>query len=293
MHLRPHDFLLRLTLCPGLSHRNKYLLWRACEQVYDFDHLLLVAQKAGFSVKVCDNLAANWPSDQLDQAVAINRKLPFISLIDPDYPNLLQESGCPPLGFWCLGNPKILSQHCLAVVGARQMSAYSKVALEALLPAIVKKGIVIVSGLAKGVDGLSHQLSLRFGGLTAAVVGCGLDRCYPAQHRQLMTQIQERGGVVISEYPLGSPPVPYHFPERNRIIAGLAETLLVTEARQKSGSLITANLALEDNRTVCAIPGRIDAPLSIGTNALIAEGAVPIMRPQDLLSQFFVTESVK
>lgn len=285
MHLRPHDFLLRLALCQGLSCQSKYRLWKASEESYDFDHPIAMADRAGLSAKAHDALAANWPSKELDADVAANKHVSFISLVDPEYPLLLKESACPPIGFWYRGNPAILRRPSLSVVGARQMSSYSASVLRGLLPPVIKSGIVIVSGLARGVDGLSHELTLRSLGATVAVVGCGLDRCYPKEHQHLMTEIIKTG-IVISEYPMGSAPVPWHFPERNRIIAGLSETLLVTEARQKSGSLITANLALNDNRNVCAIPGRIDAPLSVGTNSLIAEGAVPITCARDLLEQF-------
>lgn len=285
MHLKPRDFLLRLALCQGLSCRSKYRLWKASEQCYDFDHPIAMADRAGLSVRAHNALATNWPSQELEADVELNRTVPFISLVDPDYPLLLKASQCPPIGFWYRGNPTILRRQCLSVVGARQMSPYSASVLKGILPAVIKTGVVIVSGLAKGVDGLSHELTLRSLGLTIAVVGCGLDRCYPSEHQHLMDQIAQ-SGLVISEYPLGTAPLPWHFPERNRIIAGLSETLLVTEARQKSGSLITANLALNDNRNICAIPGRIDAPLSVGTNALIAEGAVPITCAQDLLDQF-------
>lgn len=285
MPITPREFLLRLALCRGIGIQSKYQLWQAAESHYDFDHPLAMAHAAGLSLRVREAVAKNFNSQQMVKDLLDNQSVPFLSLVDSTYPPLLRESTCPPVGLWYRGQVSTLSHPCLAVVGARQMSSYSVKSLDILLPPVIKAGVAIVSGLARGVDGQSHQLALRYGGPTIAVVGCGLDRCYPRQNSSLMATI-EKVGIVVSEYPIFSPALPYHFPERNRIIAGLCQTLLVTEARQKSGSLITANLALNDNRNVCAVPGRIDAPLSVGTNELISEGAVPVTQASDLLAQF-------
>ena len=165
------------------------------------------------------------------------------------------------------------------------MTSYGEGVLRGLLPTMVDHNLTIVSGLAAGVDGLSHQLTLEHHGKTIAVIGCGLDLVYPRQHKKLQQQVMQHG-LVLSEYGLGEAPLAFHFPERNRIIAGLSETVLVVEARQRSGSLITANLALDENRNVCAIPGRIDAPYSRGCNDLIKAGATPIHQADDLLAEF-------
>ena len=167
------------------------------------------------------------------------------------------------------------------------MSNYGETVLRGLIPQLAKRQVTVVSGLAKGVDGMSHRLALANDGPTIGVVGCGLDRVYPTENRQLQETVAQRG-LVLSEYGRGEPPLAYHFPERNRIIAGLASTVLVIEAKKRSGSLITANLALEENRTVCAVPGRIDTSRSMGCNKLIAAGAKPILRVQDILDEFLL-----
>ncbi len=182
----------------------------------------------------------------------------------------------------------LLNTQSLAVVGARQMTSYGEATLKGILPVIIKRGITVISGLAAGVDGLSHEITLKNQGKTIGVIGSGIDQVYPRNHQYLQRAVAEQG-LVISEYGLGEEPIAWHFPERNRIIAGLAETLLVVEAKKRSGSLITANIALEENRNVCAIPGRIDAPLSLGCNQLIAAGAKPITEAKDLLDEFLLT----
>ncbi len=154
-----------------------------------------------------------------------------------------------------------------------------------LLPNVIQQKLILVSGLAKGVDGLSHQLALKHHGKTIAVIGNGLDISYPSCNRALQTQIAH-AGLLLSEYPLESRPLKYHFPLRNRIIAGLCQTVLVVEARHHSGSLITANLALQENRNVLALPGRINDIYSTGCNELIAAGAKPVLNSNDILEEF-------
>lgn len=150
---------------------------------------------------------------------------------------------------------------------------------------MIQQQLVLVSGLAKGVDGLTHQLALKHHGKTIAVIGNGLDISYPSCNRALQTQIAH-AGLLLSEYPLESRPLKYHFPLRNRIIAGLCKTVLVVEARHHSGSLITANLALQENRNVLALPGRINDINSTGCNELIAAGAKPVLNSNDILEEF-------
>jgi DNA processing protein len=144
-------------------------------------------------------------------------------------------------------------------------------------------GVVVVSGLARGVDGEAHRGALEVGGATVAVLGCGVDRDYPAAHRELARRIVETGGLVASEYEAGVEPAPWRFPARNRIIAGLCAATIVVEARERSGALITADFALEDGREVMAVPGEITSLLSAGTNALLRLGATPVTGSGDVL----------
>ncbi|XIF19771.1 MAG: Hypothetical protein AJITA_00457 [Acetilactobacillus jinshanensis] len=178
-----------------------------------------------------------------------------------------------------------MQTRCLGVVGARKNSQYSIEAMGKILPPVVKKGITIVAGLAEGVDSLGHQCAIANQGKTIAVIGTGLDQVYPRFHHDLQKYI-ETHQLLLTEYPLGTPPLGYNFPTRNRIIAGLVETIMIVEAKQRSGSLITANLALDDNRNVTAIPGSITSPLSNGCNELIQEGAKPICCAKDILEEF-------
>jgi DNA processing protein len=146
-------------------------------------------------------------------------------------------------------------------------------------------GLVIVSGLARGIDGEAHRGALAAGGITVAVLGCGADRDYPAAHARLAAEIRANG-LVVSEYPAGTEPAPWRFPARNRIIAGLCAATVVVEARERSGALITTDFALEEGREVLAVPGEITSPLSAGTNALLRLGATPVTSAQDVLEAF-------
>jgi DNA processing protein len=143
-------------------------------------------------------------------------------------------------------------------------------------------GVVVVSGLARGIDGEAHRGALEAGGLTVAVLGCGIDRDYPAAHAELARRIVNAGGLIVSEYDAGVEPAPWRFPARNRIIAGLCRATVVVEARERSGALITADFALEDGREVLAVPGEITSSLSAGTNALLRLGATPVTRAEDV-----------
>lgn len=164
----------------------------------------------------------------------------------------------------------------LSVVGTRKPTTYGRQVVGQLVSEVAKAGVVIVSGLALGVDGLAHRACLEVSGKTIAVMGCGLDKIYPTSHRALAKSILESGGLIISEYEIGMPALPQNFVARNRIISGLSSATLIVEAAIKSGSLHTANFALEQGKTVLAVPGNITSPMSAGTNQLIKTGATPI-----------------
>jgi DNA processing protein len=204
---------------------------------------------------------------------------------DPAYPPLLREIHDPPDLLYCLGDPGALQGLHLAVVGARRASPYGHAAIRRLLPAICAAGITIVSGMAYGVDTAAHAAALRAGTPTVGVNAAGLNNLYPAGNRAVIDRIIAQG-CVISEFPLDVVSRPFLFPVRNRLIAGIARAVLVIEAARKSGSLITARLAIEGNRDVLAVPGNIDAPLSEGTNYLIAQGARLISTSSDILEEF-------
>lgn len=286
--LQVREFLLKLSLCPGLSPLSRWRLWKTAEKARNFNNLSLLIEQAGISIRAQNSLLTKWNSLELRKKIQLNMKQSYITVVDNEYPRQLNEIFCPPLVLFYQGDVNLLNTQSLAVVGARQMTSYGEATLKGILPIIIKRGITVVSGLAAGVDGLSHEITLKNQGKTIGVIGSGLDQAYPQNHRWLQQSVAEHG-LLISEYGLGEKPLSWHFPERNRIIAGLAETLLVVEAKKRSGSLITANIALEENRNVCAIPGRIDAPLSLGCNQLIAAGAKPIMDARDLLDEFLLS----
>ncbi|MGK4178657.1 DNA-processing protein DprA [Lapidilactobacillus dextrinicus] len=213
----------------------------------------------------------------------------FMTLLDADYPSALAEIYQPPVLLFYRGRRELLTQHKLAIVGARMCTTYSQHCLRQLLPELVQANLVTVSGLASGVDTLVHQETLIAGGQTIAVIGNGLNISYPRTNQLLQARLGQEG-LVLSEYLPDAPPQKFHFPQRNRIIAGLAVGTLVTEAKQRSGSLITANLALQENRNVYAIPGGLFSPLSVGTNELIQAGALPVLKASDILDDLSLND---
>ncbi|KRL01187.1 DNA processing protein [Liquorilactobacillus capillatus DSM 19910] len=212
-----------------------------------------------------------------------------VTIIDKKYPPQLLETFAPPVALFYQGKLSLSNYATsLAIVGARENSPYAVTVLKRLLPEVISSGIVTLSGLAQGVDSLVHKLTMDYQGRTVAVIGTGLDVVYPQNNAILQDKIST-SGLLLTEYGLGQPPRRYHFPERNRIIAGLCRSTLVVEARQHSGSLITANLALQENRNVLAVPGAINAPLSAGTNALLAAGAKPVLNASHIIEEFDYT----
>jgi DNA processing protein len=216
--------------------------------------------------------------------------LRWIGRSDEAFPPILGAIHDPPPGLFLRGggDSSMLRRRAVAVVGARSCSSYGAAVARSLGRGLAEAGLVVVSGLARGVDGEAHRGALEGGGVTVAVLGCGIDLDYPAAHRDLAGRIGA-AGLVVSEYPPGVPPAPWRFPARNRIVAGLCEATIVIEARERSGALITADLALEEGRDVFAVPGEIISALSAGTNALLKIGAVPVTRLDDVLEHLGVT----
>jgi DNA processing protein len=207
-----------------------------------------------------------------------------------DFPPLLHAIHDPPAGLFVRGEAglDVLRRATVAVVGARSCSPYGAQVARMLARELAGAGLVVVSGLARGVDGEAHRGALEAGGATVAVLGCGIDRDYPAAHRELATRIRA-SGLTVSEFAPGVEPAPWRFPARNRIIAGLSAATVVVEARDRSGALITADLALEEGREVFAVPGEITSALSSGTNDLLKLGASPLTASGDVLDVFGLT----
>ncbi len=285
------DFLLRIHLCRGIGivGKTRVYEWACSQESAHFskpsvDLLIKIAQIHGRNVTLFSSTYLQLMQDPklVDQLVAGEN---WVCVCDESYPNQLREAYLPPLVLFYRGNFDLVNQRLLGIVGARDATNYSFESLKKLIPGTISHKMTVVSGLARGVDTWAHQCAIANQGKTIAVIGTGLDIAYPRMNLSLQQEIATEH-LLISEYPNGSRGFKNHFPERNRIIAGLVETILVTEAKHHSGSLITANLALQNNRNVLAIPGGIDAELSVGTNELIAAGAKPVMRPEDILEEF-------
>lgn len=202
-----------------------------------------------------------------------------------DFPAALQHIPTPPKQLWVRGEPLsgIAGQPCLAVIGSRAVSPYGRMAIQYLLPELCRYGVVIVSGLALGTDALAHRCALEHGGTTIAVLPASVNEVYPASHRQLAQTILDNGGTLVSEYPDGTPARREHFIARNRIVSGISQAVLIIEAAEKSGTLHTANFALEQGRDVLVVPGNITSAQSAGTNNLLKAGATPVTNSKDIL----------
>jgi DNA processing protein len=211
----------------------------------------------------------------------------WIARSAPEFPPLLHAIHDPPPGLFVRGEAglDVLRRTTVAVVGARSCSPYGAQVARMLGRELGRAGLVVVSGLARGVDGEAHRGALEAGALTVGVLGCGIDRDYPAAHRELAARIRATG-LTVSEYAPGVEPAPWRFPARNRLIAGLSAATVVVEARDRSGALITADLALEEGREVFAVPGEITSALSSGTNDLLKLGATPLTTAADVLDVF-------
>ena len=206
----------------------------------------------------------------------------------PAYPDRLRTIPDAPAGLYVKGSLPGAGKS-LAIVGARDCSEYGKYVAGAFAEEAARAGIQIISGMARGIDSIAQKAALKAGGKSFAVLGCGVDICYLASQKSLYEDLCSAGGVL-SSYPPGSPPLARQFPPRNRIISGLADAVLVVEARQKSGTLITVDMALEQGRDVYVVPGRITDRLSDGCNRLLAQGAVPALSPAQLVSELLETQ---
>ncbi len=207
---------------------------------------------------------------------------------DGGYPQLLREAPAPPPLLYVRGRLEPDDAWAVAVVGTRRASVYGREVTRRLSTGLARSGITVVSGLARGIDGVAHRAALEAGGRTIAVLGCGVDRVYPPEHRELARQISAHGALV-SEYPLGTPPEAGNFPPRNRVISGLSLGVLIAEAGRSSGALITADYAAEQGRDVFAVPGSILSAGSVGTNRLIQDGAKLVLESADILRELNLT----
>lgn len=210
----------------------------------------------------------------------------LVTLADSLYPKGLREIPDAPYGLFVRGKLPEEGEPTVAVIGARDCSPYGSLLAERLGEELGRHGITVVSGMARGIDGISQQAALDAGGRSCGVLGCGVDICYPKENRKLYDRLWSQG-CLVSSYPPGTPAIARNFPPRNRIVSGLADAVVVVEAREKSGTLITVDMALEQGREVYAVPGRITDRLSDGCNRLIRQGAVPLLNPQELIRDLY------
>ena len=210
-----------------------------------------------------------------------------------EYPAYLREIPAPPPVLYMMGALEEIDQWAVAIVGTRRLTSYGRQITRDLVTGLVRNHITIVSGLARGIDAVAHKTAVEQGGRTIAVLGSGLDCIYPAENRQLVTDICQGQGAVISEYALGIRPEAKNFPPRNRVSSGLSLGVVVIEAGERSGALITTNFALEQNREVFAVPGNVNSPASKGTNSLIQQGAKLVSRVEDILEELNLTKVVE
>lgn len=272
--MKTTNFLLRLKLQKGIGYVK---MLRIASQMNTADINIQTIEKMNLPANLKKaSLAAYNDSKAETYLNRIKKQCRVIGFFDDEYPERLRQIYRPPLVLFTQGDASLLSQHICTIVGSRKASSYSQMILDKLVPNIVKQNLVVASGLAKGVDVMAHQATLKNNGKTIAVVGNGLNHFYPISNCHVQEQII-KNGLLISEYLPDTPPRPFRFPERNRILAGIAQSVIVTEAKEKSGSLITANLALQENRDIYAVPGPLNSELSVGPNKLIAAGAIPII----------------
>ena len=273
--MKKTEFLLKLKLQKGIGYVKLLTIANQLtdETEIEFEEL----EQIELTEELMDACYRAFQDDQLDLMVQqIEQQCDVISFFDEAYPEKLRQIYRPPMVLFTRGDISLLQKEIITIVGSRYPTKYSQDVINRLVPNIVQSGQVVASGLAKGVDALAHKAALFNQGKTIAVIGNGLNFSYPMQNFALQEEIVQKG-LLISEYLPDTPPRPYRFPERNRILAGLSQSVIVTEAKEKSGSLITANLALQENRDIYAVPGPITNALSAGPNQLIEAGATPIV----------------
>jgi len=288
MNWTEYHCLIGLNLIPELTPRRMAILlerfssplaiWNAPAKA-----LAALPGFAGAAEKIAASRDEEAVRRELVQAEELGVQI--ITILDPNYPPLLREIEAPPPTLYLKGEKTIDTARTIAVVGTRRSSQYGRAVADRLAGALGRVGLVVVSGLAVGIDAAAHRGTLKAGAKTVAVLGSGFGHPYPASNKKLADQICE-SGTLVSEYPLDTRPAKWTFPQRNRILSGLSRGVVVVEAPEKSGALITARLALEQGREVFAVPGAITSTASVGTNRLIKDGAKLVETVEDVLDEF-------
>lgn len=309
--LEEKKYWIWLSLIPNLGSKKKEVLlkiYRTPETIYHLKEKELLKIK-GMGEKTIENMLDKNIKDSVEKHIEymLKNNIDIVSIYDKEYPSILKEIYDPPISLYCKGDKTILNKKSIGIVGCREVTEYGKGAAKYFAYHLAKQNINIISGLAKGVDSYAHMGAIcaqleennpqkelnnpqarknnpqvnsclhvnnfKSCGKTVAVLGNGLDIIYPKENKFLAKQIIEAGGAILSEYPLGTKPEKMNFPARNRIISGMSQGILVIEAKEKSGTLITVDFALEQGRDVFVVPGNINSVNSVGTNRLIQQGA--------------------
>lgn len=279
-------FLMWLTDIDGIGVKKRHALlerFGSAEEVYHASYGSLrtvdgLSEPNIRSIRAARDISRIWEHAQ----ELSERGIRFLSMQNPLYPSLLKQIYDPPTGLYVMGELPDEDMYKISIVGTRRCTEYGATVARLLAKELAARGMVVVSGMARGIDSYAHRAAIDGGGLTIAVLGCGVDICYPPENRRLREDIL-RHGCLVSEYKPGTPSAPGHFPVRNRIISGLSPALLVVEAAEQSGTLITIDQALDQGREVMAVPGNITSKTSKGTNDLLRQGATLVTSYEDVL----------
>lgn len=280
---------------PGIGDRTIEILLQvfgSAKQIYDAGTGALRQVIKEAKAEKIEAFSREWEIEREYEKLKC-RNILFIPWGDERYPKRLEKLEHPPFALYCLGTLPEEQVPAAAVIGARECSEYGSYMAQAFAGKLAKAGVAVISGMARGIDGIGQKAALHNGGRTYAVLGCGVDVCYPASNRGLYEEIIETGGGILSPFPPGARPMKQQFPQRNRIVAGLSDVILVVEARLKSGTWITVDMALEQGKSVYAVPGRLTDRLSDGCNLLIRQGAGIALTPEDILAELAVLQNRK
>jgi len=285
-------YLYWLHQVPGVGNEKMQRLvefFGSARDVYEATEKRLLSILRKGEVDAIQNIKRKWRVSEAYHEMT-QKGVRLIDIKDTQYPQRLKQTNKPPFLLYVIG--RLPEEHIptVAIIGARECSGYGVVMAQAFAVRLAQAGVNVISGMARGIDGVSQEAAVAAGGSTFAVLGCGVDVCYPASNRKLYEAIRYNGGII-SPYAPGTRPRKTLFPYRNQIVAGLADALLVVEARQKSGTWITVDRALEQGKDVYAVPGRLTDRLSDGCNLLISQGAGIALSPEDLLSELRVLQN--
>lgn len=273
---------------PYIDNRQLHRLSELCggpEAVYLADNETWEQVLTPKQVKYLKEYTASW-RPEAEYGKMREEGIEILTIDEEEYPERLREIPDAPYGIFVRGKLPVADAPAVAVIGARDCSEYGKYVAAELGAVLGQQGVIVVSGMARGIDGISQEAAMKAKGRSLGVLGCGVDICYPAQNRRIYGQLLETG-AILSAYPVGTPARPQNFPPRNRIVSGLADAVVVVEARLKSGTLITVDMALEQGRDVYVVPGRVTDRLSDGCNRLLRQGAEVLLSPGSFLEEIW------